>query len=139
MANISKPSKDNMDQIRELIFGEQSRENHRKFSSIEGKIKEVAERITTSIDDYNQKFKDVEKNTQKMQNHLESHIDNMKNELKKIIQSTESQLSKQIDLLTQDKTDRLELGNFLIELGIRIKGEDLLDTIKKEAAIKNNE
>ena len=134
MANVNKPGKDNMDQIRELIFGEQSRQNQRKFSSIEGMINEINERISSTIDDYNKKFNTVEKDTKKMKDELESHIENLKNDLKKLIQTTESLLSKKIDQLAQDKTDRLELGNLLIELGMRIKGEDILEALEKEAS-----
>ena len=119
-----------LSQVRELIFGEQMRQNENKFSALEERLDELKKDMSNAVNETNQRFKQVEKEAQKLQDKLESHIEKVKKDLSNSLDTAKSQLLKKIDQLNQDKTGRIELGNMLIEVGMRIKGEDLMETLK---------
>jgi len=121
-----------LNQVRELIFGEQMRENHHKFSALEERLDEIKNDILKAANESNQRFKQVNEEAGKLHKSLESHIEKVKKELNDSLDSTRSQILKKIDQLTQEKTGRMELGNMLMELGMRIKGEDLMQTLKEK-------
>jgi DNA anti-recombination protein RmuC len=129
----------NLDQVRELIFGEQMRKNENKFTLMEERLDDIKKDISKAEHEANQRFKQVEKEAQKLHNKLESHIEKVKKELSDSIDSTRSQILKKIDQLIQEKSDRMELGNMMIEMGMRIKGEDLMETLKERAEADKNE
>jgi len=102
-------------------------------------VNDLKNDILKLTEEANQRFKHNEKEAKKMQNTLESHIEKAKKELKDSLESTRSQISEQIDRLIQEKSDRMQLGNLLIELGMKIKGEDLMETLKKEVEATKDE
>ena len=91
MSNPVVKDGSNIDQIRQLIFGEQQRDYDRKIAEIQKQIKDLRKQMTDSFAE-----------TQKM-----------------------------IDRLAEDKTDRLKLANYLIEVAMRLKGEDIMDQLSE--------
>jgi hypothetical protein len=129
----NKKSPNDLDQVRELIFGEQTRQNQKKFDAVDNRLVELKNYISDVSDETGQRFKQAEKDAQKMQKELESHLEKVRKELSRSLESTKTQILKKIDQLIDEKTDRMQLGNFLIDMGMKIKGEDLMETLKKGA------
>jgi DNA anti-recombination protein RmuC len=129
----NKKSPNDLDQVRELIFGEQTRQNQKKFDAVDNRLDELKNYISDVSDETGQRFKQAEKDAQKMQKELESHLEKVRKELSRSLESTKTQILKKIDQLIDEKTDRMQLGNFLIDMGMKIKGEDLMETLKKGA------
>jgi hypothetical protein len=134
-----KKSESNLSQVRDLIFGEQIKQNQQKFSAIDDRLDDLKNDILKLTEDAHQRFKQREKEAKKMQSVLESHIEKTKKEIKGSLESTRSQISKKIDQLIQEKSDRMQLGNLLIEMGMKIKGEDLMETLTKEVEANKDE
>ena len=135
----NKKTEGDITQIRELIFGEQIRQNQKKFDEIDTRLNALKNTLANFEDETGQSFKKFEKDVQKMENNLESLIQKTRKELSKSLDSTRNDILKKIDQLNLEKTDRMLLGNLLVELGMRIKGEDLMDTLKKGADLNKNE
>lgn len=133
MVMVDKNNPNDLDQIRELIFGQQIRENKKNFDFLNGRIDELKGHLANTKDETSQRFKNFEKEVHKMQKDLEAHIEKVKKEQIRLLESANTQIKKLLDQLDQEKTDRIQLGNLLIDAGMKIKGEDLMETLKKGA------
>lgn len=127
-----KKNPNDLDQIRELIFGQQVRENKKNFDFLNSRIDEGNSSLAQAQEDTRQQFKNFEKAVQKMQKDLESQIEKLRKEQTGALEKAQTQILNKIDQLIQEKTDRILLGDVLIEAGMKIKGENLLDALKKE-------
>jgi len=130
---VEKSNPNDLDQIRELIFGQQIRENKKNFDFLNGRIDELKSLLSSAKDETAQHFKSFEKDVQKMHKDLESFIQKVKTEQTRALETANAQLKKMLDQLDQEKTDRIQLGNLLIEAGMKLKGENLMETLKKGA------
>jgi Skp family chaperone for outer membrane proteins len=133
MVMVDKNNPNDLDQIRELIFGQQIRENKKNFDFLNGRIDELKGHLANTKDETSQRFKNFEKEVHKMQKDLEAHIEKVKKEQIRSLESANTQIKKLLDQLDQEKTDRIQLGNLLIDAGMKIKGENLMETLKKGA------
>ena len=116
-----KKAGQNIDQIRELIFGEYIQKYERRFKEIAQDNK----KLNQIIEDLKQQLAaDVEKEKTEQQKKM--------GDLKRNIQSELQKAVKQIESIQADKVDRLQLANLLIDLGMRLKGENVLDSINPE-------
>lgn len=134
-----KKNPNDLDQVRELIFGQQIRENKKNFDFLNARIDELKGHLDNAKDETFQRFKNFEKEVQKMNKDLESFIEKVNKEQTRSLDTAKTQLLKHIDQLDNEKTDRIQLGDLLIEAGMKIKGEDLLETLKKGAGSAQDE
>ena len=81
----------------------------------------------------------IEKDIQKKHKDLETYIEKVKKEQSRSLETAQSQIKALIDQLTQEKTDRIQLGDLLIEAGMKVKGEDLMEALKRGAKSASNE
>lgn len=119
----------NIDQIRELIFGEQIRRYERQFKDNAKQIKQLSDSLTETHDKL---MSELERRESKLIESLKELSDKMGKERKdllRIVDDHEKQMQAKMQVLEADKTDRVQLANLLIDLGMRIKGENLLDTL----------
>ena len=128
---VDKKNPNDLEQVRELIFGQQMRENKRSFDFLNNRIDELKRHLAEAQDDIQQQFKKFGKDVQKMQKDLEQAIEKARKEQSRLLETARSQILAQIDQLVQEKTDRIQLGDLLIEAGMKVKGENLLETLKK--------
>jgi uncharacterized protein YukE len=109
-----------LDRIRDIIFGSQMRTYEGDFQTIHSDL----ERLQQELDRLNEKLAEQEKEyKEKLQAHereMRKANDNLRNELRETARK-----------LTTDKVDRQGLGDLLIELGGHLKtGGSLADTLK---------
>lgn len=116
----TKASPNNIDQIRQLIFGEQIQDYDRRFQELQKKLDQLNKSIQTEKEETEEKLKEIQKTFQK---DLASKIDAVKQELIQIQQSLSD--------LNEDKVDRNLLADQLIDLAMRLKGSSILDQIDK--------
>ena len=116
-----KHSVNDLVQIRELIFGEKIREYERRFSALEEKLAE----FQASLNSQNEKMENLKADLQ--QNTKETNA-----QISEAIESLRKELLQKIEELANDKTDRLQIGNYLIELGMRLKGENVMDQLLEQ-------
>ncbi len=127
MSAEKQPAND-VAQIRELIFGDKIREYDRHFAQVEQVLSEIKEALVQK----DEQLKDLSKNQLQLKNELNEKLDNAVSELKKLMEELRKDLQHKLNELDESKVNRADLGNFLIELGMRLKGEDLMGKIMEQ-------
>ncbi len=129
MAQEKRPANDVV-QIRELIFGDKIREYDRKFTELEEAIKIMKDTLTA----HENRLIDQQQELQNTAQNLTEQIDKKFSALGKRVQELQTEIAKKLEQLGNDKADRLEVGNYLIEMGLRLKGENVMDKLLEQSA-----
>lgn len=123
----------NIDQIRDLIFGEQIRDYDRHFKSLSKDIKSVKTSLDQSIAELAERLSAEESDRKKEMDTLSKKIESVDSHLRKLLSRMETRCNEEFTRLDDDKTDRLEMANLLVELSLRLKKEDLLEELGNPA------
>lgn len=131
MADKQTPGND-ITQIRDLIFGEQIRVYDRKFEQMAKELDALRKQLDEQKRDHSGQFGQLSAKLSELDKssgrQLEQTAQDIRNELTRL----RDELNRSIELLQNDKTDRLVLGNSLVELGLKLKGEDILQQIRDQ-------
>ncbi len=122
----------NIEQIRDIIFGDTIRSYDKKFKEIDKTISDLENYCKTRMDKIDKTIADMDSRMQSLDKNQTENIKQLKIELEKSLQSNVHKLEKYLQDLKEEKVDNSTIANKLIELGLAIKGEDLLDHIKGE-------
>jgi septal ring factor EnvC (AmiA/AmiB activator) len=109
-----------MDRVRDIIFGPQMREYAQQFQTVERDL----ERLQQEIDRLAEQLADQDSSqTKKLQN--------LRREMRRADDGLRDELRQTAQRLTDDKVDRVALGELFIELGTHLKtGGSLADVLK---------
>lgn len=130
MDGNKQTSPDNIDQIRNLIFGEQIQDYDRRFQELVKKLDGLKKMVQTYKDEADNQFSALEKRLNQSIADLQAILQkDLKNQIQSVRQDLHSLEEKQ-DLLSSDKLDRNQLADQLINLAMQLKGESILDQIK---------
>lgn len=124
----SEETSQEVDRIREIIFGSQMRTYEGKFQTVQRDL----ERLQQEIDRLTEKLAEQEKN----------HRDKLQaneRELRKTNDSLRNELRETAQKLSDEKVDRKVLGDLFIELGGHLKtGGSLADSLKDLLEVKED-
>lgn len=139
------PGSGNIDQIREILFGAQQREQDERSTTLEKQIERESKR---TVDHLNKTKASIEESLDKLAGDLGSRLDQIAQRLEQVdaeskkatadtaqtldqrMTEVSQELHELIDRLEKQKTGREELGGQLMELGLRLKGDIALDAIE---------
>jgi predicted nucleic acid-binding Zn-ribbon protein len=109
-----------MDRVRDIIFGPQMRDYAQRFQAVERDL----ERLQQEIDRLAEGLADQDSSqTKKLQN--------LRREMRQADDGLRDELRQTAQRLTNDKVDRVALGELFIELGTHLKtGGSLADVLK---------
>ncbi len=111
--NVPTEPAQEVDRIRDIIFGPQMRDYQQRFQNVERDL----ERLQQEIDTLTQQLADQDsgqsKKVQSLRNDMRKADDNLRDELRDTTQT-----------LRAEKVDRSTLGELFIELGNHLKGGD---------------
>jgi predicted nucleic acid-binding Zn-ribbon protein len=109
-----------MDRVRDIIFGPQMRDYAQRFQAVERDL----ERLQQEIDRLAEGLADQDSSqTKKLQN--------LRREMRRADDGLRDELRQTAQTLTSDKVDRVALGELFIELGTHLKtGGSLADVLK---------
>ena len=142
-ANIVSGNADSMEQIRELLFGEQQRSNEAHLQRADSRIDELRkhtqetlgeaeQRLNSRLEQLNNDNKDnqqdlqaeLREGLQSLQQQLEQRID----DLQTLLQSEQAELARQLgaeqDRLQTDKVNRSQMAQLLKQLATQLEGHD---------------
>ncbi len=125
-----KHSANDISQIRELIFGDKIREYDRHFAQID----ETLDKINTALMKHDEQIAAVQKELQQASSSLSEKMEADFSRLQKEWEEAKKEILRKLEELTNDKTDRLQMGNYLIELGMRLKGENMMEQILEQSS-----
>ncbi len=125
-----KRSANDISQIRDLIFGDKIREYDRHFAQID----ETLNKISEALKNHDEQLATVQKELQQASTSLIEKMEADLSRMQKEWEETKKQILRKLEELTNDKTDRLQMGNYLIELGMRLKGENMMEQILEQSS-----
>ena len=119
-ATSTVESAQEVDRIRDIIFGPQMRNYEQQFQAVERDL----ERLQQEIDRLTEQLADQDSSqTKKLQN--------LRREMRRADDGLRDELRQTAQKLTNDKVDRVALGELFIELGTHLKtGGSLADVLK---------
>lgn len=119
-ATSAAESAQEMDRVRDIIFGPQMRDYAQRFQAVERDL----ERLQQEIDRLAEGLADQDSSqTKKLQN--------LRREMRRADDGLRDELRQTAQRLTDDKVDRVALGELFIELGTHLKtGGSLADVLK---------
>ncbi len=114
------PSPKEVDRIRDIIFGGQMREYAQRFHAIERDL----ERLQQSLDNLNEQLTDQGRDQDKK-------LQTLRKEARQADDDLRGELRHTAERLSDEKVDRLALGELFIEMGNQLKaGGSLADMFK---------
>jgi predicted nucleic acid-binding Zn-ribbon protein len=119
-ATSAVESAQEMDRVRDIIFGPQMRDYAQRFQAVERDL----ERLQQEIDRLAEGLADQDSSqTKKLQN--------LRREMRRADDGLRDELRQTAQRLTDDKVDRVALGELFIELGTHLKtGGSLAEVLK---------
>jgi len=124
MAN-GKNNMNDLIQIRELIFGENIKEYDKKFANIDVMLQTIKD----TLEKHNEEFRQLRDQLTQTEKELQDKIRASQGQSDKQLETLRREFEAKLQALTAEKTDRLQIGNYLIEMGLRLKGENVLDNL----------
>ncbi len=125
-------SENNIDQIRELIFGPTMRDYERRFEAIQKQIQDLKADLEKKFSELKESLRADGAGNRESFKKMEARLEQFGKESDTALQSLKSELIEKIDLLQNDKTDRLQLANFLTEVALRLKGNDVMQQLSEQ-------
>ena len=129
----------NLDQIRNIIFGDESQKIDKQFAHVEKEINALKSTMQASIVELESKLQKQADRSNELEKNLLEEIKQTKSVLEKLVQSESAKLDERIQELGRDKVDRQALANLLIELALNLKGESLMNTLTQEVSGDGNQ
>jgi uncharacterized coiled-coil protein SlyX len=126
----------NIDQIRQIIFGEQIQKYEKKFDELLETIEKNAIKQKKEISDLSDSLAKAIDSFKQSQDELNLFFEKKMNEQSESNADAISELKNAITALEDKTSNRHQLGDILIEMGMRLKGEDLLQNLSIEAKSK---
>ena len=119
-ATSAVESAQEMERVRDIIFGPQMRDYAQRFQAVERDL----ERLQQETDRLAERLADQDNSqTKKLQN--------LRREMRRADDGLRDELRQTAQRLTNDKVDRVALGELFIELGTHLKtGGSLADVLK---------
>jgi len=134
----------NINQVRDILIGPFQREQEARLDALERTMerhrKEAAdaaskleEKLSKKLDELTKSSKEADKalakDLEKAQKQLAAEIEALDKQTKAHLNTLRSDLELELARLREDKAGREDLGDYFMELGMRLKGETSLEKI----------
>ncbi len=118
MSNQTFKSENNIDQIRELVFGATMRDYERRFKALNKQFRELKAELDKKFENMKKTQIRHEDETAEGVKKLNARLEDLHQESQKALATLQAELLEKINLLQNDKTDRLQRANFLSEVAL---------------------
>lgn len=109
-----------MDQIRQIIFGEQMQDYEKKYNNLVQELELLKKEMEKSISRLEKFIEKKEADSKKATNDVAEILDNSKKEFQRLVDN----LQKKVDNLTDSKTDRAKLSELFSDISQRLTEKD---------------
>ena len=134
MAKANDSSPNNIDQIRQLIFGEQIQDYDRRFNNLVKRMERLAETFEQTSREIHNKIHQAEEDAvRKIDETQQTVMNDLESRTKKIHQQLK-EIQQMIDELDQDKADKNHLADQLIDLAMKLKGQTILEQLETKGS-----
>ena len=122
---------DNIEQIRQLIFGEQMRDYQHRYEILTEEIQNLKKQMENSLDTLNKHLDRFNSDNKKSNDQIRELMDRKFDEVNNAVKNSEIRLEEKISRLKTDKTNRLQLAKYFEELAKNLK-EDISEKQAKK-------
>ena len=133
---------ENIDKIRDIIFGSQQREYEGRFqqlesslSSFQAEVRSRLEQLERSDKNFSKTIEALDEIVYKQTTTLKQEISVSRDKLEQDVLALRNQVLQELDkrftLLTEDKTSKSEMADILMEMGLRLQGTALIPEVKE--------
>ncbi|RMG67543.1 MAG: hypothetical protein D6715_04540 [Calditrichaeota bacterium] len=129
MAQHDSDQSNRIEQIRQLIFGEQAQEIDRRFDALQKEIIQLKKALELELEKQKSQLKQLSQRSDARFAEAAEALEQTEQRLRAALGDLREEVQRRLDALSNDKIDRMELGNMLIEIGLRLKKEDILDSL----------
>ena len=140
MSNQTVTKTDNMEQIRQLLFGEQMQQFHTQLTELQKLISELQTKLDRSVNDLKKSIAQLRSDHTEALQHIEARVESTRKEFTAALENTETQLTSAIKQTEDAGVARLDLANYFMEIGERLhRGSSMPTNQSQETEAENNE
>ena len=140
--NPARDRIENIDKIRDIIFGSHQREYETRFeqleahlSTFEAEVRSRLEQLERSDQNFSKTIEALDEIVYKQTTSLKQEISVTSGKLEQDILALKNQvlqeLERRFSLLKEDKTSKSEMADILMEMGLRLQGTALVPGVKE--------
>ncbi|NES25494.1 MAG: hypothetical protein F6K41_43020 [Symploca sp. SIO3E6] len=140
--NQNRERIENIDKIRDIIFGSHQREYEGRFEQLEASLSTFEAEVRSRLDQLERSDKNFSKTIEaldeivyKQTTSLKQEISVSRDKLEQDILALKNQvlqeLERRFSLLKEDKTSKSEMADILMEMGLRLQGTALVPGVKE--------
>lgn len=123
-----------IEQIRDLIFGQQMTDYQMRFQELKQLLNDLQTDMTRRYNNLQQSIESALGESRENNADLEKRIGLSESNLKQLLKEVELRFSDALEQLREDGAGREELGKYLVQLGERLKKPD--DATQKNGHIQ---
>lgn len=118
---MNENSKHSIEQIRDLIFGEQIAEYQKMITNLTKECSNLKKRLDTLEKKYQEAIEQL--NTENSAKHSESEF--RRQELLEYVRKVQDEFAHKIEELMEQKVDKSEIGQAFIDWGMKVKKQHI--------------
>ncbi len=131
---------DNMEQIRQLLFGEQIEQFHSQISDLQKQVSALKTKLDKTMNDLKDEIARLRSDNTTAVEQVEGRLQSTRKEFTAALKAAETHLQEALQQVKGDSVARVDLANYLRELGERLhKGEILLSHATQDGENVRNE
>ncbi len=121
MSKNSPTQQNNIEQIRDLIFGQQMQAYEQKFNELTVEVAEMKRAMNASFDKINKALDSLAADGKHANSDLLARINDADNRFKEMLAATENRLNALLNQLDDQSAKRDQLADYLVEMGNRLR------------------
>jgi len=121
MSKNSPTQQNNIEQIRDLIFGQQMQDYQQKFDQLTEEVAEMKRSTKSSFDKLNKALDSLAADGKHANSDLLARINDTDNRFKEMLAATENRLNALLNQLDDQSAKRDQLADYLVEMGNRLR------------------
>ena len=121
MSKNSPTQQNNIEQIRDLIFGQQMQDYQQKFDQLTEEVAEMKRSMNASFEKINKALDILAADGKHANSDLLARINDTDNRFKEMLAATENRLNALLNQLDDQSAKRDQLADYLVEMGNRLR------------------
>ncbi len=134
-----KPS-DNIEQIRQLLFGEQIQQFRSQISELQKQISDLKLKLDRSLGELKKEIQQLRSDNSEAKQHVENRLESTRKEFSTALKAAQTHLQQALKEVRGDSVARDDLARYFMEIGERLhNGEKILSPSSQDGEDVTNE
>ena len=132
----AEPAQQEVDRIRDIIFGQQMRDYDQRFQIVRRDLERLQEELDRLAERTAEQESNQAKRLAEQDGSQTKRLQELRKEMRRADDDLRDELRQATQMLTDDKVDRAALGELFIEVGTHLKSGGFLVDLLKDLAEK---